>query len=65
MNVAVAQLKGREFARRVADAPPEKRVGFDVVGAVLVARWRQGPEVDPGPYLRNVAAQPVPRKAAA
>src|SRR3954447_26604057 len=25
------------LARRVADAPPEKRVGFDLVGAVLVA----------------------------
>jgi phosphatidylglycerol---prolipoprotein diacylglyceryl transferase len=36
-----------------------------IIGAVLVARWRRGPEVDPGPYLRNVAAEPVPRKAAA
>ncbi len=35
------------------------------VGVALIARWRRGPEVDPGPYLRNVSRQPVTRNAAA
>ena len=35
------------------------------VGAVLIARWRRGPEIDPGPYLRDVSRQTVVRNAAA
>ncbi len=31
-----------------------------IVGLVLVRLWRQGPDVDPGPYLRNVRPEPAP-----
>ena len=33
--------------------------------AGTLAKWRQGPEVDPGPYLKTLTPQPVARKAAA
>jgi phosphatidylglycerol:prolipoprotein diacylglycerol transferase len=35
-----------------------------LIGVTLVTRWRRGPEVDPGPYLKG-ATEPVARKAAA
>ena len=35
------------------------------VGVVLVTKWRRGPDVDPGPYLKTLTPQPVARKAAA
>ena len=35
-----------------------------LIGITLVTRWRRGPEMDPGPYLKG-ATEPVARKAAA
>lgn len=30
-----------------------------LIGATLVTLWRHGPELEPGPYLRNVTRKPV------
>ncbi len=35
------------------------------IGIALMARWRRGADVDPGPYLRNTTAQRAPARAAA
>jgi phosphatidylglycerol:prolipoprotein diacylglycerol transferase len=34
-------------------------------GIVLVTKWRQGPDVDPGPYLKTLTPEAAARKAAA